>query len=542
MSQTDYTDQICDAFEKEWQNGEPADLAAWIQLHVPQTSRALLIELARVDLEYRSKIDSQLDVDAYLSQFGLSSTDVTTPDEDLTADCTLPANRGTQVGLRPSIAGARIGHFRILREIGRGGFGCVYLAFDDRLKREVALKVPRALLDEPARQRFMREAEAAASLEHFGIVPVFEAGDWEGECYIASAFCPGQNLSQWLKQQDEVPAESAAQVVRCVAEAMQHAHNRGVVHRDLKPSNVMLVPVEGAPAATSFPFVPRITDFGLAKLVESRMEDTNSSVMLGTPSYMAPEQFAAEPLDTDKALYATDIYALGVVLYELLVGRRPHEGRAIVEVMDAVRKGDIPPPTKFRSNVPRDLETICLKCLSLQPEARYQSCADLAQDLSLFLQGKPINARRPALREKIRSWLSSPARVYETGLLSMLIGIGAPVWITLMTFLVWKDGLEASVGLELIPQAIALFLFVLFPLCYAGYRTILGSRKWMWVGLAEVVLSLPQVVPPLFGTVFIFPEMYERYPLGRIIAYSCLSLLFLVQTVQYAIILRYPRR
>lgn len=201
--------------------------------------------------------------------------------------------------------------------------------------------------------------------------------------------------------------------------------------------------------------------------------------------------------------------------------------------------GAIQLPSELRPCVPVDLETICLKCLHQNPADRYDSCGALAEDLSRLLRGQTIKARRPALRDKLRSWLSSPARMYETGLLSMLIGGGVPGWIVVMILLVWKDGLEASVGSELIPQALALFLFVLFPQCFAGYRILGGSRPWMWAGLFLCAVSLFQVVPPLFGVNVVFAEMYGRYPLGRIIAYSCLSLLYLLQVAQYVIILRY---
>lgn len=337
MSNNSFIDRQCDSYEAEWHDGKVPSLADWLKDASGAPSRELLLELLKVDLEYRRRSHPELDVDNYVKQFGLHAADLEISTAD---DVTETATSNTNAMLPVSLSIAplqKIARFRIRREIGRGGFGRVYLAHDEILNRDVALKVPRAIPDSETRRRFMREAETAAALDHVGIVPIYEAGDWDGESFIASAFCPGLNLSQWLKRRESVPYEMCADIVRCVAEATQHAHNRGVVHRDLKPSNVMLVPVEGKTEHGRLPFVPRVTDFGMAKLVRQRMEDTHSSVMLGTPCYMAPELFGDE--SDAEFPFAADIYALGVILYESMTGQRPHEGKSIVEVMDAVRGG-----------------------------------------------------------------------------------------------------------------------------------------------------------------------------------------------------------
>ena len=261
----------------------------------------------------------------------------------------------------PSPLPARVGRFLMRRELGRGSFGDVFLAYDPHLHREVALKVPRAgvLLSPELTQRFQREAEAAAGLDHPHIVPVYEAGEAEGVCYIASAYCPGPTLAVWLKQRIEpVPYRLAAELVVALAEAVEHAHCRGVLHRDLKPANVIL---ESGPAtASGREFMPRVTDFGLAKLLASGSGDarstagyeTQSGAILGTPNYMAPEQATGQ---VHRIGPAADIYALGAILYELLTTRPPFQGESLLDTLEQARSQEPLPPSRLRPKLPRDL-------------------------------------------------------------------------------------------------------------------------------------------------------------------------------------------
>jgi WD40 repeat protein/serine/threonine protein kinase len=315
-----------------------------------------------------------------------------------------------------------LGRFHIRRWLGQGAFGMVFLASDPQLDRDVALKVPRpeALLTTELRERFLLEARAAAGLDHPNLVPVYEAGAVGPICYIASAYCPGITLSEWLKEHAELPPERlAAALVATLADAVGHAHSRGVVHRDLKPSNVLLQgkrrdaadpnstlkePSLGLHAtASELEFVPRITDFGLAKLIgdgtavpgEAVGVETRSGALLGTPNYMAPEQASGK----NKAIGpAADVYALGVILYELLTGRPPFRGESLLDTLDQVRNREPLPPSRLRAKLSRDLETICLKCLQKEPHHRYESASALADDLRHYLAGEPIQAR------PIRTW------------------------------------------------------------------------------------------------------------------------------------------
>jgi WD40 repeat protein len=309
-----------------------------------------------------------------------------------------PDPETTSSFLSPTInPGASFGRFQINRELGRGAYGVVFLAYDPSLGREVALKVPRpeALVSPELRARFRQEARAAAGLDHPNLVPVYEVGEEGPICYIASGYCPGITLSAWLKQRTEpVPYRQAAQVMATLAEAVAHAHERGVVHRDLKPGNVLL---------QSSGLIPKITDFGLAKLAEGNGADvsqTQTGAILGTPSYMAPEQAGAKK----EIGPAADIYALGAILYELLTGRPPFVADSTLEMLVLVRNQEPLAPSRLRPKLPRDLETICLKCLQKEPGRRYSSARALANDLRHYLAGEPIQARPVGTVERWMKW------------------------------------------------------------------------------------------------------------------------------------------
>lgn len=298
----------------------------------------------------------------------------------------------------------RVGRFELRRQLGKGGCGIVFLAYDPKLEREVALKIPRPemLMSQDARRRLVREALAAAEFDHPNLVPVYETGEIGPICFIATAFCPGQTLGDWLDQQAfPVPVRQAARLVAIVAEAVQHAHDRGVLHRDLKPGNVILQPTKEDPNEEAPPpgscqlrgdtYIPRVVDFGLAKLLErGGPSETGTRQILGTPKYMAPEQAQARHDDVGPA---ADVYALGVILYEMLTGRAPYEGASDVEVLRLAIEGHLTQPRHLRSDIPRDLEAICLKAMDRAPGRRYRTAIDLADDLRRFLDGKPTLAR-----------------------------------------------------------------------------------------------------------------------------------------------------
>jgi eukaryotic-like serine/threonine-protein kinase len=318
-------------------------------------------------------------------------------------------------------AGAQhqIGRFQIIRELGRGGFGIVFLARDPLLRREVALKVPRpeALLTDELRRRFRREAEAAARLSHLNLIAIHEVGEVGPIHYLITAYCSGPTLSAWLKQQDApVTPHEAARLLAALADAVAHMHSQGVLHRDIKPSNILLQrksaiqnPQSASPwtgvisdfGCRIVDFDPKLTDFGLAKFTGEATHPTHTGTVLGTPAYMAPEQADGRLAEVTAQ---SDVYALGVVLYELLTGRPPFQGGNDVATVQQVLTEEPLPPRRLRRGVPRDLETICLKCLEKEPKRRYASTALLLADLRAFQAGQPILARPAGAWERAAKW------------------------------------------------------------------------------------------------------------------------------------------
>lgn len=526
-------DGLCDAFENAWQNGECPEVTQWVNAAPSELRTQLLPELVRLDIEYRQKNDPDFSVDGYLQQLSLSGRE-SSAQRTLTLQSLRPASARSAGSLDLRDKQHFVAQFRIDDELGRGGFGIVYRAYDTVLDRDVALKIPKDQLTEQVRRQFLQEAKATAALDHPGLVPVYAAGEDQGICYIATAYCEGMDLAKWMQATPHIPMAQSAAIVRDLAEAMQHAHNRGIVHRDLKPSNIMAVPLDQDRPNQLPNVVPRITDFGLATIQENSLTQTRSSIAIGTPGYMAPEQMGIFP--EYRLRPSVDIHALGVILHELLIGERPYERKTIVEVMDAIRKEPVIPLRKRNPHVPVDLETICLKCLAKSPQDRYETCAELAEDLSRFLRGEPILARPPGLKKRLSRWLTSPNRIQEAGLLSIVLGLGVPAWIAFIIALVAAENLQANFQQELIPQTLLITGLLLFPLAWCGYRTLDASRRWFQIGFVASIINVIMVCPPLFGHVFVFPELYARYPLGRIISYSLLNMMFFIQVLQYGIL------
>jgi serine/threonine protein kinase/tetratricopeptide (TPR) repeat protein len=313
---------------------------------------------------------------------------------------------------------ADFGDYELLEEIGRGGQGVVYRALQKSLNRTVALKVIGLghWATDAHLKRFRREAEAAASLEHSGIVPIYEVGEREGSCYFSMKFVEGGQLDAVVRR-ESIPVRRAAELIAKVARTVQYAHEHGILHRDIKPGNILL-DQKGE---------PHLTDFGLARLVETESTVTRTLEVLGTPSYMAPEQAVG---NNDAVSSVTDVYGLGAVFYQLLTGHPPFAGGTTYETIKLLLDTEPRQPRLWNAKIDRDLSTICLKCLEKDPKRRYSSALALAEDLERWLKHEPIVARRTGPFTRGMKWVR---RNPTSGLLAAsLVALAAAAgWIIL---------------------------------------------------------------------------------------------------------------
>jgi tetratricopeptide (TPR) repeat protein len=337
------------------------------------------------------------------------------PDATRIHDATAPPHRPSR---KPAITQPTVSGYDLLGELGRGGMGVVYRARQKSLGREVALKMVLSgqFAGRHELERFRTEAVQLAKLHHPNIVQIFEVGEFDGRPYLALEYVPGGSLTKVFETKPLAP-RPAAELAETLARAAHHAHERGIIHRDLKPANILLA-ADGS---------PKITDFGLAKGAGS-MSDTASYAVLGTPSYMAPEQAGGQSRDVGPT---ADVYALGSILYEALTGRPPFRAASILDTIQLVTTTEPVPPGDLTVNLPRDLETITLKCLQKDPAKRYDTAANLADDLRRFLDGQPIQARPVPAWEKAWKWAKRRpawAALIATVVLSTGGLVGAGAW------------------------------------------------------------------------------------------------------------------
>jgi serine/threonine protein kinase len=327
------------------------------------------------------------------------------------------------------------GDYELLEQIGRGGQGIVFRARQKSLNRIVALKVIGLgrWATEAHLKRFRLEAEAAARLEHPGIVPIHEVGERDGSCYFSMKFVEGGQLDEVTKR-EPMPIRRAVELIAKVARTVDYAHEHGILHRDIKPGNILL-DANGE---------PHLTDFGLARLVESESSVTHTLEVLGTPSYMAPEQAVGNNAAVSRA---TDVYGLGAVLYQLLTGHPPFAGGTTWETIKLLLDAEPRQPRLLNPKIDRDLNTICLKCLEKDPQRRYSSALALAEDLERWLKHEPIRARHTGVFARGSKWVRrNPARALAAA--SLVTLAAAASWI------LWKSELirqPLTTGIAVLP-------------------------------------------------------------------------------------------
>lgn len=294
-----------------------------------------------------------------------------------------------------------LGRFEIQAKIDSGAFGIVWRAWDPLLQRMVAVKVPRPeiRMDVEVSRRFLREARAAARLNHPGIVRVLDAGTADGIPYLAADYVEGGSLGQLLQRVERLPVREAASLVRSLADAVAHAHQNGILHRDIKPENVLME--VSSESESSQERVPRLTDFGLARITDDDGGRSRFGLIIGTPNYMAPEQLTGR---NDQHGKATDVFSLGVVFYKILIGRIPNDQAGSVDVLVQAASRKFASLRRQRPEIPHDLESICLKCVEREPQNRYQTADDLRADLDRFLAGQPTIARPLPIYERLLRW------------------------------------------------------------------------------------------------------------------------------------------
>src|SRR5438445_3799914 len=339
-------------------------------------------------------------------------------DEDELSRENVKSTSGVKEAVRAATMLGEFGDYELLEEIGRGGQGVVFRARQKSLNRTVALKVISLgqWASKAHLKRFRREAEAAASLDHPCIVPIYEVDERDGSCYFSMKFVEGGQLDEVVRR-EPMPIRDAVELIAKVARTVHYAHEHGILHRDIKPGNILL-DTNGE---------PHLTDFGLARLLESESTITHTLEVLGTPSYMAPEQAAGNNAGLSSA---TDVYGLGAVFYQLLTGHPPFAGGTTFETVRLVLDTEPRQPRLWNPKVDRDLSTICLKCLEKDPQRRYSSALALAEDLEHWLKHEPIRARHTGVFTRGKKWVRrNPTTALLFALsLAFAATVGVMIW------------------------------------------------------------------------------------------------------------------
>ncbi len=461
LSISDQIDIACDEFERSWNGAAPKSIEEFLPLDLADSHRRELFrELLLLEYDLRRQGGLSLPVESsFLQRFpeyaveiadifrnaetlipsrgqhgrslnaGVVSEDRTLPPRQEASavndeEGTLPPKKGNAGRYNedagemssPSTKVRYFGDYELLSEIARGGMGVVYKARQTNLNRVVALKMILAgqLASGEEVQRFRTEAEAAANLDHPGIVPIYEIGEHDGQHYFSMGYVDGCSLADRVRN-GPLPPKEAAELTKKIAEAIAFAHSRNVIHRDLKPANVLL-DKNGE---------PKVTDFGLARKTDTDSGMTRTGAVMGTPSYMPPEQAAGR---TSEVGPLSDVYSIGAILYCLLTGRPPFQAANPLDTLMQVLEREPVSVSTINPEIQRDLETICHKCLQKESAKRYASAQELADDLGRWLRGEPIQARAVSNTERAYRWVRrNPVVSGLTALTAMALVVGTIV-------------------------------------------------------------------------------------------------------------------
>lgn len=444
---------------------------------------------------------------------------------------TVPSDEDrSEIVIRP---GTQVDRFELQDEVGRGGFGIVYRAMDLTLKRCVAIKIPRYDTRNTQKSRLQREAQIVSTLDHPGICRVYEARIDGRIPYIVSQLCEGPDLRRWLAEtSDALSHDQIAILIAHLAGALSYAHTQGVLHRDIKPGNILLFPVsETEAAATKLPFHPRLTDFGLASANSADWSKTRTSVVLGTPMYMAPECLLGGDAASDAK---ADIYGLGAVMYELLTGGPAAQGDSFGELFLQITREAPPLPHQVRAETPTDLSMICGKCLRKEPDERYRSAAELQADLSRFIDGKPVRVQLPSLKTRFLKWRQRPERLRFAGRYTFWFHLMVIGWLLGQMTLVLLLGLAEEIEFyrnltDIVLVSVALHL----PKAWLGMRVCRGSRWAFWPSAISSGLCTVMFLGSAFFESVAFEYNYPT-PLSKIAVFALLIGASGLGTLNYA--------
>lgn len=445
------------------------------------------------------------------------------------------------------VKGRLVGRYEIERKIGSGGFGIVYLARDHELDRNVALKIPRpeVLLDSDKQQRFRNEAELASRLEHDGIIKLYDASLDNSFPFIVSEYCPGDNLAQWLRAQTTPPSwKEAVSFVIKICSAVQYAHQQGVTHRDLKPANIMLVSSndqnsfgdsgqQSTLALKLSRLTPKITDFGLGKLTNGSFADTRSSVLVGSPLYMAPEKIDASlPRDQPSG---PDIYSIGVILFELLTLSAPFDSETYFETIRQVKEEPAPKLRHLNSDIPNALEQICLRCLEKNQNLRFPSVAAMGKALQHCLNGEWTGRRNWLLGRRFTNYMTHKNRISDAGKFVIGSNISMMIWMNgVWLFFSQMQELNPILGrrsgmLETVLSLAAVNLCLSWPTIWLAWK-IIQRKRWAAIAtLVSVVSTLPAIVMGCLNRPVFFESVYIGRPVFALLLHFFILAIYLVQ-------------